>query len=127
MNKDDPVKRITITRYYPVLLSSLTALTAKRMMNFADSLAVNGAKKKIQAPSHPLQISFQIISVLHVLNLKFEMVYCAIYIFQPYKIKALPIAPPCSQCLGPPQSQPAQVLEGHGLAVFMDLFKSSSA
>lgn len=52
---------------------------------------------------------------------------CYIYIFQPYKIKTLPIAPPCSQCLGPPQSQPAQVFEGHGPAVFMDLFKSSSA
>lgn len=55
-NKDDPVKCITITRYYPVLLSSLTALTENCMMNFADLLAVNRKKKKFQAPSHPLAL-----------------------------------------------------------------------
>lgn len=58
-NKDDPVKRITITWYYPVLLSSLTALMEKRMMNFADLLAVNQTKKKkIKLPLHPLVFFF---------------------------------------------------------------------
>lgn len=56
-NKDDPVKRITVTRHYPVRLSSFTGLMEKRMMNFADLLAVDQTekkKKKNQAPSHPL-------------------------------------------------------------------------
>lgn len=60
-NKDDPVKYITITRYYPVLLSPLIALTEKCMMNFADLLAVNRKKKQkknSQAPSHPLLLLF---------------------------------------------------------------------
>lgn len=52
-NKDDPVKCITITRYYPVLLSSLTALTENCMMNFADLLAVNRKKKSFKLPLTP--------------------------------------------------------------------------
>lgn len=71
LNADDPVKHITVTLLSsPSLLPhSLDGETYDEFCRFA---GCNSNKKKVKA------FFFQIISVLYVLNLGFELVYCII-------------------------------------------------